>query len=86
MAKVVAAFPAIVGLSTTRNIEPKLAVLETTFGRAGSVALLAQCPRLASYSLERLKGRLKILESQGNADKLASAITLPEEKFARRFS
>ena len=85
LAKVVAGFTPILGCSIARNLQVKLCLLEAYFGRKDAAALVATWPRFASYSLQRLEERLRVLQAQGRLDKLVGAMTLDSETFRRRF-
>ena len=84
LAKVVAGFPPILGCSIARNLQVKLRLLEAYLGRKDAAALVATWPRFASYSLQRLEERLRVLQAQEKLDKLVSAMTLDRETFHRR--
>ena len=85
VAKAVAGNPQILARSITSTLNPKFSVLQVLYGRAQAASFLARWPQLVGYSLERLTGRLRCLETQNKADKLLSAMPLTEDKFVRRY-
>ena len=84
VSQAVASFSPIIGLSIT-NLQSKLTLLKIYFQNGGAARLVAICPRILSYSIKRLEGRLKVLDAKDKTDKLTQAMTLSEEDFMRRF-
>ena len=85
VAKTVTTYPQIFGFNIPRNLSPKMLALEQCLGSKRVLELIAKWPQLLGYSYHRLTTRLKILAEQDKTDKLATAMSLTEEVFQRRF-
>ena len=85
IAKVVGCFPQVLGLSIEKNLVLKHGVLMGYFGRAGAAALIARLPPIIGYSLDRLTGRLSILQALNKTEQLTTAMPLTPANFQRRF-
>ena len=85
VAKAVATFPQILGLSIHKNLKNKVKLLQWFLTPSRVVELVAQCPRIFSYSQQRLEDRAHVLSKQGSLGKLRGAMTLTEEAFHKRF-
>eukprot|EP00435_Cladocopium_sp_Y103_P046338 s1570_g13.t1 len=72
VAKAVATFPPILGYSIDQNLKLKVKFLQSFLSPRGAVKLIAQCPRIFSYSQQRLEARVHVLSEQGSLGKLAS--------------
>ena len=85
VAKAIAAFPQVLGYSIDHNFQRKEKFLQPFLSPRGVVELVAQCPRIFSYSQQRLEDRVHVLSKQGSLGKLRGAMTLTEEAFHKRF-
>ena len=84
VAKAVATFPQILGYSIDANLKRKVKLLQSFLSPRGVVELIAQCPRIFSYSQQRLEDCLHVLSEQGSLG-LTGAMTLTKEAFHKRF-
>ncbi|CAL1157544.1 unnamed protein product, partial [Cladocopium goreaui] len=85
VAKAVANFPPVLGLSIHKNLKNKVKLLQWFLTPSRFVGLVAQCPRIFSYSQQRLEDRVHVLSKQGSLGKLRGAMSLTEEAFHKRF-
>ena len=86
VAVAVASFPNFLGLSIDKNLQPKYSLLLAAFGPTEAGQLIAKCPRILSYSHQRLTERLSVLAGCNKTEKLASAMALATPAFEKRFS
>ena len=86
VAVVVASFPQFFGLSIDNSLKPKYSLLLAAFGPTEAGELIAKCPRILSYSQQRLTERLGVLTELNQTQKLTSALCLPTPAFEKRFS
>ena len=82
----VASFPNFLGLSIDKNLKPKYSLLLAAFGPTEARQLIAKCPRILSYSQQRLTERLSVLAELNQTEKLTSTLCLPTPAFEKRFS
>ena len=85
VAKAVTTFPPILGLSVEKNMRPKYVFLAGCFGPERASQMIAKCPRILSYSYQRLAERLSLLRERNETEKLASVMRLTEAAFHKRF-
>ncbi|CAK9043284.1 unnamed protein product, partial [Durusdinium trenchii] len=82
----VTCFPSFLGLSIDKNLKPKYSLLLAAFGPTEAGQLVAKCPRILSYSQQRLTERLSVLAELNQTEKLTSALCLTTPAFEKRFS
>ena len=85
VAVVVASFSSFLGLSIDKSLKPKYSLLLAVFGPTEAGQLIAKCPRILSYSHQRLSERLSVLAELNQTEKLTSALCLPTPAFEKRF-
>ena len=76
--------PRILGLRI-ENLACKVELLQSFLTPTVALELIARSPRILSYSPQRLEHRLNVLAEQDSLAKLASAMTVTDEVFHRRF-
>ena len=86
VAKVIATFPRVLGYSINTNLEVKYSLLQKYFSEETAAMLLAESPRLWSYSQSRLQHRLDVLKAQSQLSKLAGAMAMSLGAFKLRFT
>ena len=86
VAVVVASFSSFLGLSIDKSLKPKYSLLLVVFGPTEAGQLVAKCPRILSYSQQRLTERLSVLAELNKTEKLTSALCLTTPAFEKRFS
>ena len=86
VAVVVASFSSFLGLSIDKSLKPKYSLLLAAFGPTEAGQLVAKCPRILSYSQQRLTERLSVLAELNKTEKLTSALCLTTPAFEKRFS
>ena len=86
VAVVVASFSSFLGLSIDKSLKPKYSLLLAAFGPTEAGQLVAKCPRILSYSQQRLTERLSVLAELNKTEKLTSALCLTTPAFEKHFS
>ena len=81
-----AVMPQLLGLNITRNLSPKMALLQQ-FVPSGQVPdLLRRYPAVLAYSYDRWSHRFQVLNERGELSKFASAMQCTEAAFAKRMA
>ena len=85
VAKAVASSPQMLGLSLENNLKKKLKLMQSFLTRKAVAQQLAAFSPILHYRYKRLEERLTILALCNQTSKLASAMTLTDEKFKNRY-
>ena len=85
LANAVSSSPQSLGLSLENNLKKKVKLMRLFLTQEEVVRLLASFLPIFHYRYDRLKERLTILALQNKTSQLAGAMTLTDEKFAKRY-
>eukprot|EP00435_Cladocopium_sp_Y103_P034479 s143_g8.t3 len=85
VSKVILVFPALLGYSLEKNMKVKWELLRCFLSKDSTLELVAAFPPIFGYKLDRLRSRIECLDDEGKIRKLASAMSLSQADFDRRF-
>ena len=85
LANALASSPQSLGLSLENNLKKKVTLMRSFLTQEEVAQQLAMCLPIFHSRYLRLKERLTILALHNRTSKLASAVTLTDEKFAKRY-
>ena len=86
LAHAVTSSPRTLSLSLDKNIKKKFKLILSCLTREDLVRQLASSLHIFNYNYKRLEERLTTLALQNKTSRLASAMTLSDENFARRYA
>merc|ERR1712107_203292 len=83
LTKAAIGFPALLGYKPKKNLEAKMELLEQWFAKDEVIDLVASCPRVISYSKERIEERAVMLLRKGclTPNRLKQALPKSPAKF-----
>jgi mTERF domain-containing protein len=83
--KAISVFPQLLGCSVEKNLKVKWDLLRCFLCNHSVLEVVASFPPIFGYKLDRLRSRIECLDDQGKIQKLASAMSLSQADFDRRF-